>query len=123
MDNVAITVDSGSGPFVVTAPNTAVTWSGSQTVTWNVAGTSGGSVNAENVDILLSTDGGNTYPTTLLANTPNDGSQSVTLPNISTSQARIKVQGSGNIFFDISNDVRQLHEDAPRFGELSGGWR
>ncbi len=101
-DMVITSVNTGAG-FAVTAPNTNVSWSGAQTVTWNVAGTTGNGIDCANVAILLSTDGGNTWPTTLLASTPNDGSQSVTLPSVSTSQARIKVAAVGNIFFDISN--------------------
>ena len=38
-----------------------------------------------------------------MAGTPNDGSASVLLPNVTTSQARIKVKASNNVFFDISN--------------------
>lgn len=104
-DDMVVTVNAVAGPFVVTAPNTAVTWAAgsSQTVTWNVAGTTGNGVNTANVDILLSTDGGNTYPITLLSNTPNDGSQAVTVPNNPGTQNRIMVKGANHIFFDISN--------------------
>ena len=51
----------------------------------------------------MSTDGGQTFPTVLIASTPNDGSQALTIPNTATSTARIKVEAVGNIFFDISN--------------------
>ena len=102
-DDVQLTVVNTGSAFQITSPNTAVSWWGNQTVTWNVAGTTGGGINAGNVNILLSTDGGNTFPTVLVANTPNDGSQAVTLPNIGTTTARIRVQPVGNIFFDISN--------------------
>lgn len=104
-DDTVITVNGTAGTFVVSSPNTNLTWNvgTSQTVTWSVAGTTGNGVNAANVDILLSTDGGNTYPITLLANTPNDGSQAITVPNNVGTQNRVMVKGSNHIFFDISN--------------------
>jgi hypothetical protein len=100
-----VTIDGGSGPFVVTQPDTSITWAVGtpQTVMWNVAGTSSGLVNAANVRISLSTDGGNTFPIELAASTPNDGSHTVTAPNNLTTSARVKVEAVGNIFFDISN--------------------
>lgn len=104
-DNVAITVSGGAGPFLVTAPNTGVTWTGfsTKTVTWNVANTDGAPVSAANVEIALSIDGGYTYPTIILASTPNDGTQTITVPNTPSTACRIKIQGVDNIFYDISN--------------------
>lgn len=103
-DDAVITVNGTAGPFSVSSQNSATTYTGgtSQTVTWNVAGTTSNGVNAANVDILWSADGGNTW-TTLLAGTPNDGSQAVTIPNSSTTTGRIMVKGSNHIFFDVNN--------------------
>lgn len=101
----AVSVDGNSGPFVLTAPNTGVTVAGnsSLSVTWNVANTTAAPVNAANVKISLSTDGGQTFSNVLTASTANDGSENVTVPNIATTQARIKVEAVGNIFFDVSD--------------------
>ncbi|WP_337873093.1 reprolysin-like metallopeptidase [Ignavibacterium sp.] len=98
-------VDGNSGPFTVTSPNTNVSWPGlsQQTITWNVSNTNIAPVNCTNVNLLLSVDGGQTYPFILTANTPNDGSELVTLPDNPTTTARIKVEAAGNVFFDISN--------------------
>ncbi len=99
-----VNVDGTSGPFVVTAPDTSVSWTGnsSQNVTWDVANTTNALVNVQNVKISLSTDGGNTFPTIIQASTPNDGTQTITVPNVNTNQARIKIEAVDNIFFDIS---------------------
>ena len=104
-DDVIVTVNATAGPFSVSAPNTAVSYVGgsSQTVTWVVGGTTANNVNCANVDVLLSTDGGLTFPTTLLAATPNDGTQAVIIPNTPGTTNRIMVKGTNHIFFDVSN--------------------
>lgn len=104
-DDMIVTVNGTAGPFTVSAPNTAVSYAGgsTQTVTWNVAGTTANGVNCANVDILLSTDGGNTFPVVLLAGTPNDGTQTVTIPNTPGTTNRIMVKGTNHIFYDMSN--------------------
>jgi hypothetical protein len=112
---VQFNVDGNSGPFTVTSPNTNVTWAGEslQTVTWNVTNTDIAPVNCANVKILLSTDGGQTFPTTLVASTPNDGSEIVIIPNTPSTTARIKVEAVGNIFFDLSNVNFTIEETVP----------
>ena len=103
--DMVVTVTNTSGPFSVTSPNTAVSWAGnsSQAITWSVASTTAAPVSCANVKISLSTDGGQTFPTVLVASTPNDGTETLVIPNTATTTARIKVEAVGNIFFDISN--------------------
>ncbi|MBS1621258.1 MAG: T9SS type A sorting domain-containing protein [Bacteroidetes bacterium] len=101
----SINVVSGTGPFVLTSPNTDTSFVSTSTitVTWDVAGTNAAPINTSNVKISLSTDGGLTFPTVLAASVPNTGSADVVIPNASTSTARIKIEALGNIFFDISD--------------------
>ncbi len=98
-------IDASTGPFLVTYPNTTISRAGNSTLTvqWDVAGTDGGNVNCANVDVYCSVDGGYTWPFLLAEGVPNTGETSVLLPAVTTSGARIKVKGSGSVFFDISN--------------------
>jgi hypothetical protein len=58
-----------------------------------------------NVDIDLSTDNGTTW-TPLAANTANDGSESVTVPNSESTQCLVRVkQTAGGVPSDTSNAV------------------
>lgn len=101
-DDIILTVSSTAGPFVVTAPATGVTVSGQVGVSWNVAGTNLPPISTSNVRILFSSDGGLTFPTVVAESVPNTGSANVLLPNVSTTQARIKVEAVGNVYFAIS---------------------
>lgn len=94
------------GPFVITNPanNQNVDLApGSMLVEWDVAGTDGGQINTANVRILLSTDNGLNF-TVLAESTPNDGSETVTLPAGTTSGAnkRIMVEAIDNIYYAVS---------------------
>ncbi len=107
-DFMTVTVDGSSGPFTVTSQATAEVWEEgqNQTITWNVAGTNTGAINTSQVNILLSIDGGLTYPFTLASATTNDGSQTIVVPNIGpilSSTARIMVEANNNIFFAINS--------------------
>lgn len=106
-DTMVVTVDPTAGPFTVTSQNTNVLWNvgTSQTVTWNVAGTNVAPVNSPTVNILLSIDGGQTFPFTVASNVTNDGSETITVPAIGgdTTQARLIVEGNNNIFYAVNS--------------------
>ena len=116
IQDVTVTVDASSGPFVETFPSAAgITWTGltSETVTWNEAGTATGAVSCANVDILLSTDGGLTYPTVLASNVANTGTSAITVPNITSSTAVVMIMCSNGTFFDISDNIFTITASAP----------
>lgn len=104
---ITVNIVSGTEPFVVTAPNAGTesySTGSTMNVTWNPGSSTSSPINATSVDILLSTDGGKTYPHTLASGVPNSGSASVTVPNGTvTTQARVKVKGHNNVFYDVSN--------------------
>lgn len=123
-DDTTVSLAPSTGPFLLTSPNAAISWQPgtNQAVTWDVADTNGNPINAAKVKISLSTDGGLTYPTVLAASTANDGSARVTVPNVSTTSARIKVEAVGNVFFDLSNaDFRIAAGPAPVTNNAPGG--
>ncbi|RCT55921.1 reprolysin-like metallopeptidase [Winogradskyella sp. KYW1333] len=102
-DDTVITVSSSAGPFLVTSPNTGseIWYVGeTKTITWDVNNTASLS---SNVNILLSTDGGYTYPVTLASSVSNDGFQDIVVPDNVGVTNRIKIEASSNIFFDLSN--------------------
>ncbi|MCL5127078.1 reprolysin-like metallopeptidase [Algibacter sp. L4_22] len=103
--DMTVTTVTAAGPFVVTSQNTSgISWTegSTQTITWDVAGTTGNGVNTAKVNILLSTDGGLTYPTTLASSVDNDGSEDITVPNVTAQNCRIMIEADGNIFFAIN---------------------
>jgi subtilisin-like proprotein convertase family protein len=105
-DAMAVTVASFAGPFAVTSHNgnDVSWWQGlNETVTWSVNNTNT-LFGSTAVNIKLSTDGGLTFPITLAANTPNDGSEVITLPTSvpSSTNCRILIEPTGNIYYAVN---------------------
>ena len=102
--NTAVTFDATRGPFLITSQNTAgISYAplSSQTITWSVNNTNL-MAGAANVNIKLSTDGGLTYPITILSNTANDGTQAVTIPDVDAPFCRILIEPTANNFYAIN---------------------
>jgi len=99
-----VNVVSSSGPFMITQPGAGASWpaGSTQTITWSVANTSSAPVNCASVRVLLSIDGGSSFPFTLAASVPNTGAATINIPNLPTSAARLKIEAIDNIFFSIS---------------------
>jgi len=104
-DEVKFRSDANAGPFKITKP-------GNQfeilfpkqlyTVEWDVANTDNELINCQNVDILLSTNGGLDFDIILAENTANDGIETIELPDAEYDNVRIKIKAKDNIFFDIN---------------------
>jgi subtilisin-like proprotein convertase family protein len=99
-----VTVNASAGPFLVTSQNVVgLNWAPAttQTVTWSVANTTI-LTGSTNVNIKLSTDGGLNFDTVLVSNTPNDGSETITVPNIMALNCRILVEPTANVFWAVN---------------------
>lgn len=105
-DVMTVTV-TNDGPFTVTSQISGGNFTGNTSipVTWNVAGTNTGTINTQNVSILLSKDGGLTFNTVLAASVPNTGSANVTLPNENVAFARIMVKAVDNIYYALNTSA------------------
>ncbi len=111
-DNVKITVDGNSGPFQVTSFNSFQDVApGVYSLSWDVANTNQAPVNCSSVKISLLTfnPAVSTYKETILSSSEaNDGLAQITIPNLSVTKARIKVQCENNVFYDISDEYIKL---------------
>ncbi|MFV5690510.1 reprolysin-like metallopeptidase [Flavobacterium sp. LT1R49] len=104
-DEMIVNVSGTVGPFAVTSQNTDnSSWlqGTTQTVTWSVSG-SNALAGSANVNIKLSTDGGLTFSTILASATPNDGSQVITVPNVTAKKCRILIEPTANIYYAINS--------------------
>ncbi|MEO1616723.1 MAG: M12 family metallo-peptidase [Planctomycetota bacterium] len=105
-DDVLVQVVDTGTPFQITSPSSATTWQGGnlETITWDVAGTDANGIDASQIELSLSLDGGQTYPV-LLGTFPNTGSADIVVPHFDAAQstARLRARGVGNVFFDLSD--------------------
>ncbi len=119
---VNVFVDNSAGPFLVSSQNTNVvaTAGGIEEIVWDVANTEKAPINAQTIDIFLSTDGGSTFPIMLAEDVPNDGSHRVQLPANPTTEARIMVKAHNNVFFAVntSDFTIEATEIVLNFSEL-----
>ncbi|MCH8567044.1 MAG: M12 family metallo-peptidase [Balneolales bacterium] len=102
---VNFSVTNQAGPFTVPMPGNGTQWqNGAEVlVAWNVANTNVAPVNAETVSILLSTNGGVSFDTSIAENIPNTGTAVVTVPSgINTTTARLKIKADNHIFFNVN---------------------
>ncbi|RQO31302.1 hypothetical protein DBR32_04885 [Taibaiella sp. KBW10] len=99
-----ITVVATPRPFGIIYPNVndSIIRNSATTIYWDQAHTGGAPINCNAVNIYLSLDTGNTFPIILAQDVPNTGSAIVTIPDVASTTARVKVKASNNIFFSMS---------------------
>ena len=121
-DLVKIDVINSAGPFAISSQTTAETYVAgtTQTIRWEVANTSKSPINAQFVDIFLSTDGGASFPISLAENVANDGEHDIIIPGTETLSGRVMVKASNNIFFAVNatNFIIEASEVVLNFEKL-----
>ena len=120
--NVSFSSDAGAGPFRVTTLNQTGqirTGGSALPITWDVAGTNNVQVNCQQVNILLSTDGGLNYNRVMANGVPNSGQYTATLPNLPGTNNRIMVKAANNIFFDINDSPFEIFDSTRAGYQLS----
>ncbi len=117
--DVSFKATNTAGPFRVTSPNTGgEVWKAGEEVevTWNVANTDNDLVDCQAVNIWISTNGGIAFNHLIVAATPNDGSETITVPDLVGSSVRVRIEASNSIFFDLSNQNFEIQPaDEPGF--------
>jgi hypothetical protein len=110
-------INTGIGFTVSSQNSSGIVYEGgsSQTITWNLANTVEAPINAANVEIYMSVDGGYNWMYHI-GTYENTGSATVIVPNpaISTSTARFKVKGADNVFFNINGANFTVNYDASK---------
>ena len=115
IDSVKHNVIATGTPFAVTShsiPATLVAGESFQ-LNWNIAGTNKAPINCSAVNVSFLSEA-ISYPP-ILSNTPNDGSQLITLPRDMRhiNNANIQVSCSDNIFFAVSKTKHYVKGDKP----------
>ncbi|KAF2341092.1 zinc-dependent metalloprotease [Flavobacterium tistrianum] len=105
-DAMIVTVTAAAGPFAVTSQtddNLGWAKGSAQMITWSVNNTNT-LPGSSNVNIKLSVDGGVTFPIVLASNTPNDGSETILVPEIDAStNCRLLIEPVNNIYYAINS--------------------
>lgn len=106
-DAIALDVHDTGSPFAITSLNSPTTLTAdgttTETITWDVSGTDVAPISTPAVDVVLSTDGGQTFSYVIASGVPNDGAETFVVPAFATTRGRILVQGSGNVFLDVND--------------------
>jgi len=103
-DEMVVHVKRTGSRFALNLPQSQYTTGVNYKLSWNVANTDQAPINCQNVDISLSTNGGDSFDQTLATEVANIGETWITIPADSpiTTEGRFKISCSDNIFFAVS---------------------
>ena len=104
-DEMVVNVNAAAGPFEITSQNIEnLSWfqNTNQTITWSVNGVNN-LPGSSKVNIKLSTDNGVTFPVVLASAVANDGSETITVPDVSSQFCRILIEPTDNIFYAVNS--------------------
>lgn len=109
-----VRVDSAAGQFKMLYPDfgDSILRNSTTTIYWDPANSAAAPVSCSAVDIYLSLDNGLTFPIVLAQNVPNSGMADVSIPDLASTTARIKVKGADNIFFSFSRTPVVIGDNA-----------
>ncbi|MEN0005378.1 MAG: reprolysin-like metallopeptidase [Bacteroidota bacterium] len=115
-ENVSIGVSTSGGPFAVTSQSGATSWLEGQyvLVEWNKGATDIAPINSPNVNVYLARNGQD-FSTLLASNIPNSGKAYVLLPQGTSSNARIMVEGAGNVFYSVNTGSITIGSSGPDY--------
>ena len=106
-------VTSEAGPFkILSQAEEGIFWEGGsrQIVSWDVSNTDQSPINTKFVSIFISKDLGQTFEI-LVANTPNDGNEEITVPaDINSDQVRIKIVPDNSIYFTVNTQNIEIQQ-------------
>jgi len=103
LDSTQVTTVANSKPFSILTPFTSQLNGGNLlNVEWEISNTNDDPIKATQVNILLSTDGGATFDYLLAEKIANDGAQEIVIPNVATTQGRLKIEPIDQIFYTIN---------------------
>jgi hypothetical protein len=99
---ITVNIPANLSVFAVTHPAMGeVLRPGLRTIQWAVGGTTQPPTSCATVTLRLSVDDGATF-SVLAANVANSGTATVTIPQVTSSVARVRVDGDGQVFFAMS---------------------
>jgi len=107
-DETKLTVIDSGEAFSLNTPVAESTWTESNNnISWQVAETNNMPVNCTEVDVLLSQNNGESFDITLANNITNNGNSDISIDSfcandINTSQARLKLMCSNNVFYAVN---------------------